>query len=61
MLETRREMQRAKLESMSRARMKREDELAVTAPGVAADAAGLSPIDLVDTLPSADLADPLRA
>jgi hypothetical protein len=60
MLETRLDMQRAKLESMTRAKMKRDDELTVTAVG-GADTAGLSPIDMVDMLPSAEAAEPLTA
>lgn len=60
MLETRLDMQRAKLESMSRAKMKREDELAATGAS-ASDTSGLSPIDMVDMLPSVDSAPPLTA
>jgi hypothetical protein len=58
MLETRLDMQRAKLESMTRARMKREDDAAIS---VGADTAGLSPIDMVDMLPAGDAVEPITA
>lgn len=60
MIETRLDMQRAKLESMSRAQTRRDDELAATAAAVP-DTAGLSPIDMVDMLPGIDSAAPLTA
>jgi hypothetical protein len=58
MLETRLDMQRAKLESMTRARMKRDDE---TGASVSVDTAGLSPIDMVDMLPAGEAVDPITA
>lgn len=60
MLETRLDMQRAKLESMTRAKTRRDDELAATA-SAGPDTGGLSMIDMIDTLPSTESAEPLSA
>ena len=60
MLETRLDMQRAKLESMTRARAKREDELTASA-SAGADTGGLSMIDMIDTLPSIEGAEAITA
>jgi hypothetical protein len=60
MLETRLDMQRAKLESMARARTRQGDEQSDAAPAVP-DMTGQSLIDMVDSLPSSESAEPLIA
>ena len=60
MLETRLDMQRAKLESMARARTRQGDDQPQAAPA-APDLTGQSLIDMIDSLPSSESAEPIIA
>lgn len=60
MLETRLDMQRAKLESIARARTRRGGESTDAAPA-APDPTGQSLIDMIDALPPMGAAPPLTA
>ena len=60
MLETRLDMQRAKLESIARARTRRGGERSDAAPA-APDPTGQSLMDLIDALPPVAAAPPLTA